>query len=153
MNCRRAALAVATTAVIGTAAAVAQPTPSAPAPGAPEASAPRGPDGGPPPWARGGRGGHHGPGGHRMGGDMRGPMGPRGPLTGLIMQREDKALTAPDVLKIAEGFLLWMGERDWKVGNAVEKPEAIEFELQTKEGARIATFAMDRKTGRVQRVS
>ena len=144
MTCRRAALAAATTAAIGAGVAGAQPAPLAP-PG-PEATQPRGP-GGPPPWARGGHG-HHGP-----RGDARGPMGPRGPLTGLIMQREDKAITAPEALKIAEGFLLWMGERDWKVANAVEKPEAIEFELQTKDGSRIATFGMDRKTGRVQRIS
>lgn len=148
MTCRRAALAVATTAAIGTAAAVAQPTPPAPPPGGPEAAAPHGQGSGPPPWMRHGHGGRHGP----RGDMMRGPMGPRGPLTGLIMQREDKAITAPEALKIAEGFLLWMGERDWKVANAVEKPEAIEFELQTKDGGRIATFAMDRKTGRVQRV-
>jgi hypothetical protein len=146
MTCRRAALAAATTAAIGTGVAVAQPAP--PAPPGPEATQPRGP-GGPPPWARGGHGGPH----SQRGDMMRGPMGPRGPLTGLVMQREDKAITAPEALKIAEGFLLWMGERDWKVANAVEKPEAIEFELQTKDGGRIATFAMDRKTGRVQRVS
>jgi hypothetical protein len=148
MTCRRAALAAATTAAIGTAAAVAQPAPPG-APG-PEAAQPQGPGGpggpgGPPPWARFGHGGPRGD-------MMRGPMGPRGPLTGLVMRREDKAITAPEALKIAEGFLLWMGERDWKVANAVEKPEAIEFELQTRDGSRIASFAMDRKTGRVQRV-
>jgi hypothetical protein len=94
--------------------------------------------------------------GRHMHGDrgpgFAGPMGPRGPLTGLIMPREDKQLTADEAVKIAEGFLLWMGEREWKIANAAQQEGVVRFDLTTKDGSRIATFTMDRKTGRVQRV-
>jgi hypothetical protein len=140
--CRTAALAAATAAVMG-GAALAQPAPP-PAEAPPVASAD---DRGPPPWARGGRGHeHHGP---RHAG---GPGGPRGPLGGLIMPREDKQLTADEAVKIAEGFLLWMGERTWKIANATQQDAVIAFDLTTADGSRIARFTMDRRTGRVQRV-
>lgn len=173
---RGAALAAAAAAVLAAAAPLAaQPA----APGAPPATdaapAPAwGPGMGPPPWARQGGGpgmmmgpmmaqgpgergpGERGPGErgwHRHGDrDGAGPMRMRGPLTGLVMPREDKALTAEEATKIAEGFLLWMGERDWKIANAVEQDGRIAFDLTTKEGSRIARFAMDRRTGRVQRI-
>jgi hypothetical protein len=94
--------------------------------------------------------------GHEMRGEhgprFGGPMGRRGPLTGLIMPREDKQLTAEEAVKIAEGFLLWMGEREWKIANATQQDDRIRFDLTTKDGSRIATFTMDRRTGRVQRV-
>jgi hypothetical protein len=152
--CRTAALAAAASAVMAAApaftqTALAQP---APPPGGPPAASddrgpPGGPAGGPPPWARGGHGRdhHHGP---RMGG----PMGPRGPLSGLVMNRDNKQLTAEEATKIAEGFLLWMGERNWKIANAVQQDDVIAFDLTTAEGSRIARFTMDRRTGRVQRV-
>jgi hypothetical protein len=145
--CRKAALAAAAAAVMGAAApSLAQPAPPAGPPAASDSAAPQpGPGMGPPPWARGGRHELHGP---RFGG----PMGPRGPLTGLIMPREDKQLTADEAVRIAEGFLLWMGERDWKIANATQQDDRIRFDLTTKDGSRIATFTMDRKTGRVQRV-
>lgn len=172
-GCRKTALAAA--AMLGAAAggaALAQtapptsPPPTSPPPAAAEAP-PAPPQGwGPPPWARSmqGRmmGGQDGAwrGGPRMGGPgggwqaaaRGGPMGPRGALAGLVMPRQDKAITAPEAVKIVEGFLLWMGERDWKVANAREQDGAIHFDLTTKEGSRIATFTMDRKTGRLQRV-
>jgi hypothetical protein len=157
MSYRRAALVAATAAALGTTAVPAQPAPPpAPAPpAATDSAAPRpGPGGGPPPWARHGmRDGHgHGHGHGMMQG--RGMQGGelRGPLTGLVMRREDKAITGAEAVKIAEGFLLFMGERDWKIANPVETPTAVEFTLTTKDGSAIAKFSMDRKTGRVQRV-
>jgi hypothetical protein len=137
--CRNAALAAAASAVMAAAPALAQPGP--PPGGPPAAAEDRGPPQGPPPWARGGHG-------HRAGG----PMGPRGPLSGLVMNRDNKQLTADEVTKIAEGFLLWMGERNWKVANATQQDDLIAFDLTTQEGSRIARFTMDRRTGRVQRV-
>jgi hypothetical protein len=86
-------------------------------------------------------------------GEMRGGEGRGGPFAGLVMRREDKAITGPEAAKIAEGFLLFMGERDWKIANPVETATTVEFTLTTKEGSAIAKFAMDRKTGRVQRVN
>jgi hypothetical protein len=63
--------------------------------------------------------------GSLQGGEMRGP------LTGLVMRREDKAITGAEAVKIAEGFLLFMGERDWKIANpvaiAVAKAERIDL--------------------------
>ena len=162
-NCRRAAMVAATAAALGTTAVLAQPTPPPAPPAATDGAVPQpgtwgGPGSGPPPWARQGmrdgggpgheRGHRHGHGRDMRGGEMRG-----GPFGGLVMRREDKALTGPEAVKIAEGFLLFMGERDWKIANPVETPTAVEFTLTTKDGSAIAKFAMDRKTGRVQRVN
>jgi len=94
---------------------------------------------------------------------MRGPHGPRGfgegPLTGgpqaaaLIFHPEDRQLTAPEVQKIAEAFLLWNGNRDWKVTQVVAGPNGkIGFAFATADGGVIARFTMDSKTGRVARV-
>lgn len=168
-----AALAAAVAAGLATASPLlAQPAaPTTPPAATDAAPAPAwGPGMGPPPWARqgGGQGmmmgqgpgergpGERGPGErgwhrHRDQADA-GPMRMRGPLTGLVMPRDDKAITAEEATKIAEGFLLWMGERDWKVANAVEQDGRIAFDLTTKEGSRIARFVMDRRTGRVQRI-
>jgi len=148
--CRKAAMAAATAAVMGVAApALAQPAPPPAPPAASDQAAPGpgwGPGMGPPPWARPHmRGERGGPG-------YGGPMGPRGPLSGLVMRREDKQITADEAVKIAEGFLLWMGERDWRIANATQQDAVVRFDLTTKDGSRIATFTMDRKTGRVQRV-
>lgn len=152
--CRKAAMAAAAAAVMGVAApALAQPAapPTPPAAGDTAAPGPGwGPGMGPPPWARGRMEGRHMHGDRGPG--FAGPMGPRGPLTGLIMPREDKQLTADEAVKIAEGFLLWMGEREWKIANAAQQEGVVRFDLTTKDGSRIATFTMDRKTGRVQRV-
>jgi hypothetical protein len=108
---------------------------------------PRGPMGGP----MGGPGMHHPMGGeeHHHGWHH----GPRGPFSGLIFHREDKQLTAAEVQKIAEGFLLWQGERSWKVTDVHEAANnAVEFSFTTQNGGVIARFSMDRKTGRVQRI-
>ncbi len=101
----------------------------------------------------------HGP----MGGHMGGPGGMhhgmhghhgRGPFGGLIFPREDRALTTAEVQTIAQAFLLWHGERSWKV---VEVKEAanntVEFALATAEGSVVARFSMDRKTGRPRRIA
>ena len=160
--CRKAVMAAAAAAVMGAGAvggyaALAQPTPPAgPPPAASDAPPPPPPPGGHRFMHRHGPGpgqmGPGGPGGPGGGPMMGGPMGPRGPLTSLVMRRDDKQITADEATKIAEGFLLWMGERDWKVANATQQEGVIRFDLTTKEGGRIATFTMDRKTGQVKRV-
>ena len=91
-----------------------------------------------------------GPGGPAFG--MQGPLVGGGPLTGLVAPREDKAITADEAVRIAEGLLLWMGEREWKIANAKQEDGVVRFDLTTKEGSRIATFTMDRRTGRLRRV-
>lgn len=167
INYRRAALVAATAAALGTTAVLAQPAPPPAPPAVTDGAVPQaGPGGGPPPWARQGMRDGQGHGhrhgmmqGHEMRGhEMRrgeGRMGEGrgGPFGGLVMPREDKALTGPEAVKIAEAFLLFRGERDWKIANPVETPAAVEFTLTTKDGSAIAKFSMDRKTGRVQRVS
>ena len=50
-----------------------------------------------------------GPGWHRHG------MMHRARTFALMYHVEDKQLTAPEVQKIAEAFLLWNGNRTWKV--------------------------------------
>jgi hypothetical protein len=112
-----------------------------------------------------------GPMGGQMGGPMGGPgfgprgmpMGPpgappwmmgvgRGPFGGLVFRREDRQLTAAEVQRIAEAFLLWQGERSWKIAEVHEAPDnAVAFTLTTAEGSVIARFTMDRRSGRVHR--
>ncbi len=70
----------------------------------------------------------------------------------LIYRAEDRKLTPPDVKKIAEGFLLWNGNRTWQVLNVVPDGDLIGFDLGTKEGSVIAHFTMDSKTGRLRRL-
>jgi hypothetical protein len=93
------------------------------------------------------------------GGRGHGPMGGhgyhhhRGGMGGLFYRREDKALTAAEVQKIAEAFLLWHGERSWKIANLREAANnTVEFSITTAEGSPIARFSVDRKTGRPQRI-
>ena len=115
----------------------------------------------PPPGPDGGPGG--GPGMHRPGWP-HGPMAwmhrwheHHGPITpgtfALVYRQADRNLTAPDVQKIAEAFLLWNGNHTWKVVNvAAASDGAIGFSLATQEGSVIANFTMDPHTGRVTRV-
>lgn len=133
--------AVAVLAIGGTATGImiaqAQPAPPPPAPGAP----PPPPDG--PRWTGWMQ---------RMHGWREG----RGPITpgtfALVYRHEDRALTPPDVQKIAEAFLLWNGNHTWKVVNvAATSDGAIGFSLATPEGSVIASFTMDPHTGRVTR--
>ena len=97
---------------------------------------PNGPGGGPPhgPWER--------------------PMEQRGEMMrnfALIYHPDDRKLTAPEVKTIAEAFLLWNGNRTWKVSQAVPEGDVIGFDITTKEGSVIAHFTMDPKTGRLKR--
>ena len=90
---------------------------------------------------------------HRMPAEHQGASRPFNPRDfGLIHRPDDRKLTVPDVQKIAEAFLLWNGNRTWKVTAVTETPDnRISFALATAEGGVIARFAMDRKNGRVTR--
>ena len=58
----------------------------------------------------------------------------------------------PEVQKIAEAFLLWNGNRTWKVTQVAAGPDGkIGFAFATSDGGVIARFTMDSKTGRVHR--
>ena len=85
----------------------------------------------------------------------RGPdgrMGDRRRTFALIYTQEDRKLTPPDVQKIAEAFLLWRGNHDWKVVEVAPAADGnIGFALATKEGSVIARFTMDPHTARVTR--
>jgi hypothetical protein len=105
---------------------------------------------GPPPhhpqWMGWMRHGHEDRGEH-----ARGLMG-RGTFA-LVYRQEDRKLTAPDVQKIAEAFLLWNGNHTWKVVEVAPAADgAIGFGIATQEGSVIARFTMDAHTGRVNRV-
>ncbi len=99
-----------------------------------------------------GMGPPHGPPGAQHERMMRRPGGPGSPMGGLIYRREDRALTAPEVQRIAEAFLVWNGERNWKVGEVSEEERVVRFAFTTPEGGVIARFTMDRRSGRVRRV-
>jgi hypothetical protein len=74
-------------------------------------------------------------------------------LLALFFRPADKHLTAPDVQKIAEAFLLWNGNRDWKVTQVAAGSDGkIDFAFATADGGVIARFAMDSKTGRIERL-
>jgi hypothetical protein len=112
---------------------------------------PPGPPGGPPPMARrmpppwmhaGG-----GPGWERRRGEMMRTFA-------LFFRPEDRALTPPEVQKIAEAFLLWNGNRTWKVTEVTATTDGkVSFAYATSDGGVIARFAMDTKTGRVRRTA
>jgi hypothetical protein len=71
----------------------------------------------------------------------------------LIYRQQDRALTPPDVQKIAEAFLLWNGNHSWKVVDAATTSNGlIGFSLATQEGSVIAKFTMDPHTAHLVRV-
>lgn len=109
---------------------------------------------GPPPGMMGEHGpgmmGNRGP--DRMGGGPRRWMG-RMREFALIYPAPDRALSGPDVQKIAEAFLLFNGNHTWKVTEVSEEPNRITFALASPDGAAIAHFAMDRHTGRPERLN
>jgi hypothetical protein len=71
----------------------------------------------------------------------------------LFYQQADRQLSAADVQKIAEAFLLWHGNHSWKVVDVAESPDnTVGFGYAASDGTVIAKFAMDRKTGRITRV-
>lgn len=143
------------TAVVALAGGMALAAVNAPALGQP-AAGPGGHDGGPGrpghPAERGGPG-RGGP--ERDRGFMPGApgMGMPGPLGRLFAFRQDKALTPDEARRIVEGFLLWVGERDWRVVDVAEGPEnTITFGIAAREGSAFMRFSMDRRTGQVRRV-
>lgn len=124
---------------------------------APPPGAQPGPDGrrmgGPPGW------GMHMP-WHRPpgGGPEEGRPGgwahrPHMPMMGLFYPTEDKSLSGADVQKIAEAFLLWNGNRAWKVANVAENQDnTVSFAFAAPDGTVIARFSVDRKTGHFRRL-
>jgi hypothetical protein len=99
-----------------------------------------------------------GPPRHHMRDWMRhghGDRGDRGMEPGtfsLFYRQSDRQLSAADVQKIAEAFLLWQGNRTWKVTNVAPAGDnAIGFSIATPDGTVIAKFTMDPHTGRVTR--
>ncbi len=98
--------------------------------------------------------GPHGPGGwmhHGHGGWMHhhDPMR----MLGLFYPAEDRALTGSDVQKIAEAFLLFNGNRSWKVANVAENQDnTVSFAFAAPDGTVIARFAVDRKSGHFHRL-
>lgn len=90
------------------------------------------------------RGEHRGEGRHQHRG---------GPFAGFFINRDNKNLSNDDVKKIAEAGLLWFGERNWRIGDVTDAgSRTARFTLTTENGSAIATFEMDRNTGRVRRV-
>ncbi len=71
----------------------------------------------------------------------------------LVYPVRDRALSGPDVQKIAEAFLLFNGNHTWKVTEVTEEGDRVLFAFATADGAPIAHFAMDRHTGRPTRIS
>jgi hypothetical protein len=115
----------------------AQPTPPAPPPGAPM-----------------GMMEGHGP--HGMMGGMQRPEHER-PFHprdfALIYRQPDRQLTAADVQKIAEAFLLWNGNHTWKITDVAATADGpIGFSISTPEGSVVAKFTMDPHSGRLARV-
>ena len=71
----------------------------------------------------------------------------------LLYPARDKALSGPDVQKIAEAFLLVNGNHTWKITEVSEQPDEVTFAVAVSDGTAIAHFAMDRHTARPRRVS
>ena len=91
---------------------------------------------------------------HGQPGQERGGMMQRLRTFALVYPQSDRKLAPPDVQKIAEAFLLWHGNHDWKVIDVAPTPEGpIGFALSTQNGSVIARFTMDPHTGRMERVS
>jgi len=103
-------------------------------------------------------GGPAGPGGWRMGPHPGGPGWQRHAMQrmrtfALLYHVDDRQLTGPEVQKIAEAFLLWNGNRTWKVTEVAAAPDGkVAFAFATADGSVIARFTMDSKTGRVTRI-
>jgi hypothetical protein len=97
---------------------------------------------------------------HRMDWMMRGQRGhemrehgPAAPGTfALIHRQQDRQLSPADVQKIAEAFLLWNGNHNWKVIDVAPAADGtVAFAIATPEGSVIARFTMDPHSGRVTR--
>jgi len=71
----------------------------------------------------------------------------------LIYRHSDRQLAPADVQKIAEGFLLWNGNHNWKVIDVAPTADGpIGFSLATPEGSVIAKFTMDPHSGKIARI-
>jgi hypothetical protein len=116
----------------------------------------------PPP--HGGPDAHEGPMGWMQHMGAGGPGAPGGPHEHAEMMRRmrqfalvypapDRNLSAADVQKIAEAFLLWNGNHTWKVTNVQDQGDRIAFTLATQDGGAIAGFTMNRHTGRLERTN
>ncbi len=91
---------------------------------------------------------------HRGEGQQHGGMMHHMRAFALVYPQKDRKLAPPDVQKIAEGFLLWHGNHDWKVINVAPTTDGpIGFALATQDGSVIARFTMDPHTAKVERVS
>jgi hypothetical protein len=93
---------------------------------------------------------------HRMRGWIHtgGPALAFGPETlGLVYDKPDKELTEADVQKIAEAFLLFHGNHSWRVTNVVLNGDVVIFAIATDQNAIVATFAMNRHSAELQRLS
>ncbi len=107
----------------------------------------------PPPGPPGASAAWHGPGPMRGRRAMWRHRAFRPGAFALVYTQPDRHLTPDDVHKIAEGFLLWHGNHDWKVVDvAATSDGAIDFSLATQSGSVIAKFSMDPHTGRVTRL-
>ena len=85
---------------------------------------------------------------------QRGGMMQRLRTFALVYPQKDRKLSPPDVQKIAEAFLLWHGNHDWKVVNVAPTTDGpIGFTLATQDGSVIARFTMDPHTAKVERIS
>jgi hypothetical protein len=91
---------------------------------------------------------------HRGDWQQRGGMMQRLRAFALVYPQKDRKLSPPDVQKIAEAFLLWHGNHDWKVINVAPTPDGpIGFALATQDGSVIARFTMDPHSAKVERIS
>ncbi len=71
----------------------------------------------------------------------------------LIYPTDDRALTGADVQKIAEAYLLWNGNRTWKVSGVTENQDnTVSFAFSAPDGTMIARFSVDRKSGHFHRL-
>jgi hypothetical protein len=140
---RKLLLATIATITLGglTTAAVLTHAGAQPAPPAPVAGDPPAPGG----WRMGPHPG--GPGWHHHAGHMMRTFA-------LLFRPDDRKLTGAEVQKIAEAFLVWNGNRTWKVTEVTAGPDGtVGFAFATPDGSVIARFTMDSKTGRVHRTA
>jgi hypothetical protein len=122
----------------------AQPTPPAPPPGMPMRMPGDMPGDMVDQHPHGMMGGMHRP-------DHERPVHPRD--FALIYRQADRQLTAGDVQKIAEAFLLWNGNHTWKITDVAATADGpIGFSVTTPEGSVVAKFTMDPHTGQLHRV-
>jgi hypothetical protein len=72
-------------------------------------------------------------------------------VAGLVPTAPDRQLSASDVQTIAQAYLLWHGNHDWRVTNVATDGDRVTFAITTAQNAVVATFAMDRHTGALTR--